>query len=352
MDRPFKPLVPEDLKPRPAFDTFVRCTAAFLRAHVHDTEPEREFAKMFERGRPDPEGKTVLRAATAPATTSSTTWAGPLARASVSQTVVEMASASAAARLIAAGMRLSFDGYATIHAPGRLVDSSDAGTWVAEGAPVSVRVQRITAGATLTPSKVAVINAASREQIESSNIEEVSRALLTESMALALDAAVFGNQAAGNSPPGILNGVAGQTPVAGGGLNALEGDMKNLTAALVTAGAGRASAIVCNPVQAVAIKLLASPKFDMPVWPSNAIAAATVIMIEPTSFASAFDPAPRFEVSRQATLQFSDAPTSDLMTGSPVENLYQTDKVGWLTILRAAWGMRAPHVSVVNSVTW
>jgi hypothetical protein len=84
-----------------------------------------------------------------PATTSNATWAGPLARATVSQTVVEMASVSAAANLIAAGMKLTFDSYATVRAPGRLVDSSDAGTWVSEGAPISLRIQRITPGATL-----------------------------------------------------------------------------------------------------------------------------------------------------------------------------------------------------------
>ena len=127
------------------------------------------------------QAKWCWRAATSPATIAGTNWAGPLAHATVSQTVIEMATASAAAALVAAGMKLSFDHFATIHAPGRLVDASDAGTWVAEGAPVSVRVQRITSGTTLSPSKLVVVNAASREQIESSNIEQVAHALLIDS---------------------------------------------------------------------------------------------------------------------------------------------------------------------------
>jgi hypothetical protein len=212
--RPF-PLPSDFLEGPRAVTHLARATAAFLRAHVRKTAPERVFKQMFDDDRT---GEMVLRAAVNPATTTNATWAGPLARATVSQTVVEMASVSAAANLIAAGVRLTFDGYATVHAPGRLVDASDAGNWISEGAPASLRVQRITPGATLTPAKLIVLNAASREQIESSNIEEVSRALLIESMAGALDTAVFGTQPAGASPAGVLNGVAGLTPVAGGGI--------------------------------------------------------------------------------------------------------------------------------------
>src|SRR5262245_1229373 len=350
--RPFPLPSDLDLRHRSAFDHLVRATAAFLRAHVHKIAPERAFKEMFGDDRDARIGETVLRAATTPATTTNASWAGPMAHATVSQTVVEMASASAAASLIAAGMKLTFDGFAIVHAPGRLVDASDAGNWISEGAPASLRVQRITAGATLTPSKVIVLNAASRETIESSNITEVSRALLLESMAGALDAAVFGTQAAGASPAGILNGVSAQTPTAGGGLNALEGDLRNLTAALVAVGAGRNPALIVNPAQNTSLTLLAGPRFTMPIWPSNAVAAGTVIMVEPTSFASAFAPAPEFEISTQAMLQFQDAPTSDPMAGSPTRSLWQSDLVAWRTKLTAAWGMRAPHLAWCSGVTW
>ena len=146
--RPFP--IPSDLEIS-ALDTLVRATSAFLRAHVQRIEPECAFKAMYGDDRDARVGETVLRAAVNPATTTGVNWAGPLAHAMVSQTVVEMASVSAAASLIAAGMKLAFNSYASIHAPGRLVDSSDAGTWIAEGAPVSVRVQRITPGATILP---------------------------------------------------------------------------------------------------------------------------------------------------------------------------------------------------------
>jgi hypothetical protein len=348
MTRPFP--LPADLANGRSLKALSRASAAFLRAHVHKTSPERVYKAMFPDDRSG--GEIVLRAAVNPATTANTNWAGPLARVTISQTVVELASVSAAGALVAAGMQLNFDRLATIHAPGRLVDSGDAGTWVLEGAPISTRVQRITPGTTLSPSKLIVINAASREQIESSNIEEVSRALLLESMALALDVAVFGTQAAGASPAGILYAVTPQTATAGGGLQALEGDIKVLITALVQAGAGRAPSIICNPIQATAIKLLASPKFDVPVWPSNAIAPGTVIMVEPTSFASAFAPTPEFEISSHALVQFQDTPTADPMAATPTRSLWQGDMTAWRTTLRAAFGMRAPHVAWLSGATW
>jgi hypothetical protein len=348
MNRPL-PLVPEDLRRRSSLDSLVRATAAFLRAHVHKIAPECAFKQMFGDDRI---GEMVLRAATAPATIADASWAGPMAHATVSQTVVEMATVSAAASLVAAGMKLAFDRFATIHAPGRLVDSSDAGTWVSEDAPASLRVQRITAGTTLSPSKLIVLNAASREQIEGSNIEEVSHALLTESMALALDSAVFGTQAAGVSPAGILNGIAPIPATTGGGLAAMEGDLRALTAALVAVGAGRSPALVVNPVQNTSLTLMAGPHFKIPIWPSNAVAVGTVIMVEPSSFASAFAPTPEFEISSHALLQFQDTPTSDPMAGTPTKSVWQADTIAWRTKLRAAFGMRAPHVAVVNGATW
>jgi hypothetical protein len=160
-------------------------------------------------------------------------------------------------------------------------------------------------------------------------------------MALALDAAVFGNQAAGASPAGILNTLTPLTPVAGGGLNALEGDLRALTAALVAAGAGRNPALVVNPVQNTSLTLLAGPHFKIPIWPSNAIAVGTVIMVEPSSFASAFAPTPEFEISSHAMVQFQDAPTSDPMAGTPTKSLWQTDSIAWRTTTRGAWGMSA-----------
>jgi hypothetical protein len=142
------------------------------------------------------------------------------------------------------------------------------------------------------------------------------------------------------------------TPTAGGGINALTGDLKALTGALVTAGAGAAPVLVTNPTQALTLKLLAGPKFDVPVLQSSSIAAGTVIMVEPTSFASAFDATPEFAVAPAAALHMEDTNPVDVIAGSPTRSMFQVDSTALRMTLRAAFGMRAPHVAVVTGTTW
>jgi hypothetical protein len=105
-------------------------------------------------------------------------------------------------------------------------------------------------------------------------------------------------------------------------------------------------------VQNTSLTLLAGPHFNIPIWPSNAVPIGTAITVEPSSFASAFAPTPEFEISSHAMLQFQDTPTSDPMAGSPTKSLWQADSVAWQTKLRAAFGMRAPHVAYLTGATW
>jgi hypothetical protein len=210
----------------------------------------------------------------------------------------------------------------------------------------------------LQPRKLVVITSFSREMVESSAIEQVSRALISEATSLALDKALFGTQVDdGVTPGGILAGVTPITGVAGGGLNALEGDLKALTAALVAAGAGANPVLICNPTQAMTLKLVCGPKFDLPILQSNSIPAGTVILVEASSFVSAFGDVPEFETSRFATLHYEDTAPTDITGGSPspavpVRALMQTDSIALKMRLFASWGMRAPHVAVVNGATW
>src|SRR5262249_44322218 len=68
---------------------------------------------------------------------------------------------------------------------------------------------------------------------------------------------------------GLCHGIAGLTATPGGGLNPLLGDLKQLMAALVTAGGGRDPTIVTHPTQALTLALLAGPRFDIPVLRST-----------------------------------------------------------------------------------
>jgi hypothetical protein len=179
-----------------------------------------------------------------------------------------------------------------------------------------------------------------------------------------LDSTLFGTQADdGVRPAGLLNGVSALTSTAGGGLNALIGDIKALTGALVAAGAGRDPVIVTNPVQAATLRLLTNTNFNIPVLSSNAVAVGTVIMLEGSSFVSAFDPTPRFEAGDQMAIHMEDVAPVDITGGTPspavpVRSMFQVDSIGLRMTLNAAWGLRTAsvsgqhNISYVTAVTW
>jgi len=246
-------------------------------------------------------------------------------------------------------MKTSFDGgVSQIKIPGHLVDANDAGGFVAEGAPVRVRSLRFNSGVTLWPRKLMVITAYTREMVQSSNIEAVARALIAEATGLALDKALLGTQADDTvTPVGILHGATSFTPTAGGGLAALNGDVKNLVGGLVSLGAGRAPVFIANPQQAASLKLVASPKFDYPVLQSSSLALGTVICVEASSFVSAFDSVPEFTVYEHvAAVHMEDTSPTDITGGSPspavpVKSLWQADTISMRMILHCGWGMRS-----------
>jgi hypothetical protein len=81
--------------------------------------------------------------------------------------------------------------------------------------------------------------------VESSNIEAIVRQTLGEATGLALDAQMFSaNAASASAPAGLFAGTAPLVPTAGGGVAAMEGDLKNLFAALAAVGAGKTAVIV------------------------------------------------------------------------------------------------------------
>jgi hypothetical protein len=294
MNKPTRPpLVPEDVARVRASVYFYRAAHATLHAHVNGISPERAASELFGR---DIVTEIVLKGANNPATIANPTWAGAIATTAIEDVVMQLASVSAFAALAQKGLKLDFGRYGQIKAPGRIVDGSDGGTWIAEGSPITVRAQRLTSGAQLEPRKLILICGFTAEVLAQSNIAEISRAIISEGLSLKLDATAFdANPGDASRPAGLRNGVAGLTPTAGGGLNALTGDLKQLMAALVAAGGGRDPAIVTHPTQALSLALLASPKFDIPVLRSSGIPAGTVIMVEASSLASAFSGMKRLE---------------------------------------------------------
>jgi len=187
----------------------------------------------------------ILRSATTPATTTTIGWAKELAATSILDLVQSITSLSAAAEVIDGGLKTNLDGVAELRIPACVLNAAAAGAWVAEGQPTPVHALSFSNAAILHPRRLSVISIFTREMAESSNIENITRQTLGEATGLALDQKMFSADAASaNAPAGLFNGVTPLTPTTGGGLTAMEGDLKSLFAALAASSGGETAVIV------------------------------------------------------------------------------------------------------------
>jgi hypothetical protein len=350
---PRRPLVPEDInRGRPRDALFRALTASFIgkvaKRHPLDVIGEDRSVDL------------LLRAASAPATLGGSGWADKLAASAVADVVVGLAPLSAAADLIGRGLRVNFEGHASIIIPGRVIASTDTGGFVAEGAPIAVRALPVTS-LTLTPFKLGVICVLSNEvgRYSVPNAQRVIEQNVTEAAAVRLDTELFSNTASSSTrPAGLLNGLS-TVGAATAGSEAMGQDIGKLLGALASAGGGRNPVFVCSPPQAGSLKLRAGAQWDYPVLSSPALAAGTVVCIEAGSFASGFSAIPEIDTTNAGALHFEDTTPLQLVSGagpttaSPIRSLFQTDASAIKMVLRCSWGMRAAgHIQIVTSVTW
>ena len=196
------PLRPDySARPRPA-DAIVRS----IIAHAHffmkrDAPPDAHAKRLFGEDRAV---EIICRAATSPATATTSSWASTLAQTATLDLISTLGPASAASELIRRSLQVSFERNYQITVPAVISSASDV-AFIAEGAPLPVR-QLGVGGASLTPHKAGGIFTFTRELLEHStpNAEKLVRAVLTESVGLALDAVMFdSNAASATRPAGI-----------------------------------------------------------------------------------------------------------------------------------------------------
>jgi HK97 family phage major capsid protein/HK97 family phage prohead protease len=320
----------------------------------------------------------LTKAATAPATTTTSGWASQLVETVNADFMESLMPASVYPGLSARGLRLNFGRAGTISIPSRAATPTIAGSFVGEGSPIPVR-QGAFASTTLTPKKLAVISTFTREIAEHSTpaIEGLIRNAIQEDTSVAVDSVLLDATAASAiRPAGLRNGVTVTTATAGGGFAALVGDIKALVGALITATNGnvRAPVWIMNPIQAIAIALTQNAGGDFPfqqeingnrlqgfpVIQSASVTAGMLILVDAADFVSVTGDDPRWDVSDQATLHMED--TTPLAIGTagapntvaaPVRSLFQTDTVAIRMILPMNWALRrAGVVAWTQSVTW
>ena len=321
----------------------------------------------------------AMRAATAPAMTTVTGWAAELVQQIVVDFMATLYPKAIFPRLSTLGLSLSFGRNGRIIIPTRSVTPTIAGSFVGEGQPIPVRQGAFTSQ-TLTPKKMAVITTWTREIDEHSipAIEGLLRNAVQEDTAISLDSVLLdSNPATIVRPAGILNGITGLTPTAGGGFAALTGDIKAVSGALLsgTKGNVRQPAWLMNPQQINSAMYVAAPGAGVfpyreevnngqlggwPIIDSGTVPLGTVIAIDAADFVAVGGDAPRFEISDQATLHMEDTAPEDIGTAgtpavvaAPVKSMWQTDSLALRLILPINWTIRRPGVvSFVSGVTW
>jgi HK97 family phage major capsid protein/HK97 family phage prohead protease len=379
--RPFA--VPAE-KVKPA-DLVVRSLVARVHSHASKGEltPAQALATRYgEDGKVSDEQRTVFesvcRAATAPATTTTSGWASQLVTTAYAQFQELLMPASVYPGLSNRGLRLSFGRNGVISIPTRAATPTISGAFVLEGNAIPVK-QGAFSAQTLSPKKLGVITTFTREIAEYSNpaIEGLLRNAIQEDTSVALDTVLLDATASSTTrPAGLRNGVTVTTATSGGGFAALVGDVKNLLGALITASNGniRNPVWIMNPIQAIAISLTQNAGGDFPfaaeinggrlqgypVILSSTVTAGMVILIDADDFVSVEGDAPSFIVSDQATLHMEDtspAAISAVATpntvAAPVRSLFQTDSLALRMIMQCNWTLRRTGtLAWTQSITW
>jgi HK97 family phage major capsid protein len=281
-------------------------------------------------------------------------------------------------RLSAKGTSLSFGRAGKILLPTRSRTPTIAGSFVGEGMAIPVRQGAFTSQ-TFGPKKMAVITTWTREMADHSlpAIEGVLRQAIQEDTAISLDSVLLdSNPSTTIRPAGILNGISVTTATAGGGINAVVGDIKGLVGALVTATYGniRSPVWLMNPAELLSASLVNAPNTgifpfkeeigrgtlnNIPIIDSATVPPKTVILVDAADFVVMPDDNMRFEISDQATLHMEDTSPLDLVSGSPgvvaapQRSLFQTDSLALRMIFPINWSFRRTGmVAYTQSVTW
>jgi HK97 family phage major capsid protein len=320
---------------------------------------------------------TVIKTAVAPADTATSAWAGALVQTAIGDFFDLLLPQSVYPGLSAKGGRFGFGRNGTVSLPTRSATPTVAGSFVGEGSPIPVRKAGFTS-ITLTPKKMAVITAMTREITERSTpaIEQLLRNAIQEDTAVAIDSVLLDSTAASTiRPAGLRNGITTAAGTAGGGIAAVVADLKGMLGTLNTATNGNLRNLVflMNPAQAIALSLTQNAGGDFPfaqeisqnrfqgysVIQSTTVPSGVVIALDAADFFSATGDDPRFDVSDQAVLHMED--TTPLAIGTagapntvaaPVQSMFQTDSIALRMILPMNWAMRRAVAVERTAVTW
>lgn len=385
--RPFAMPKPPKVTER---DIFIRSCVVKLISHVTRKDPDLirrsipqydgdEATKLFiDHATRMGDMDLVMRAASAPATTTTSGWASQLVQTVNAAFMESLPPASVYPSLAGRGLRLNFGRNGVISVPTRAATPTIAGSFVGEGSPIPVR-QGAFSATTLTPKKLAVISTFTREIAQHSvpSIEQLIRDAISEDTSVAIDSVLLDATAASSiRPAGLRNGVTALVGTSGADFAAAVTDILLMAGELVAATNGnlRQPVWIMNPARALSLSMRQNAGGDFPFqqelaqgnlrgYPiiiSGTVTATTIILLDAADFVSVEGDEPLYDVSDQATLHMED--TTPLAIGTagtptvvaaPVRSLFQTDSIALRMILPMNWAMRRSGVvSVTTGVTW
>jgi HK97 family phage major capsid protein len=368
----------KNLSRRESSDLLIRGLACRVVAKVTGQRPDEVLAERYPDNHQVREVLNyVQRAASAPATTTTTGWAAELVSEAVLDFLDNLVPDSIYPRLRDMGARFTFGRNGIVTLPSRAATPTIAGSFVAQGGAIPVRQAAFNA-VSLTPKKMAVISTFTREIAEHStpNIEALIRQIITEDTSISIDSVLLDATAASTTrPAGLRNGVTVTTASAEAvALDALVEDAKTLLGVLIGANALRMPVWIMNPAQELAIGLISNANGEFPfagqleagrflrypILTSTTVTAGQLILVDAADFFSATGDEPRFDVNDSATLHMEDttplalsAAGSPNTVAAPIRSLWQTDTIGIRMIMELNWAMRRSGVIAwTETVVW
>jgi hypothetical protein len=341
-----------------AMGTLVRSVITAANTRLNPNVTTESFVRRRWGDRAMDDVAPMLRAASAPASTATTGWAKELTQTTLAS-LANLIPLSAGADLLDRGLKLTFDGAATVNIPNLTAPLAD---FVGQNAPTPVVSATSSIQASLAPCKFGVIVVLSREVLDSSNAEALTRQALLDAMAPSLDRRLFDSTAAVADlrPAGLLYGKVAMTPSADTNkLSAMVADLSTLAASvapLAGNGGNGGLCFIAAAKQAVAIAIGSSREFPYAVLTSTSLAAGTVICVAVNAVVSALGAAPQIDITRAATLHMDTAPQAIASGGtmpSPTEVTFQNDTVGVRLRWPLSWALRNTNaIAFISAATW
>jgi hypothetical protein len=342
-------------KGRPA-DLLIKAACASLLAAANNDFPQAVAKAHWPEDR---NVELMTKAAVSPATITGSGWADSLAQTSVADFMISIGPQSAGSALLKRGISLQFSNNAAIRVPS-ITSAASAASFVQEGNPIPVEQFSFSSGVTLAPRKFLALSVFTREIFEHSvpSIEAIVRNVLAEAVGLSLDSAMFSSTAGDASrPAGLLVGLSPITPTSAGDF-AMVTDVQLLAAAVAPVSANSALLFVASPKQAARMRYSTQLQ-GIEVFSSSALSDKTVLCIASNCLVSAINPAPKFDLSTEATVVMDTAPAafgtvaSPNVVGAPARSLYQADLISLRMSFEMSWALRSSTgLQFMNAVNW